>query len=195
MSQRLFSRLAVKFVQHTLQLRRGEQRCLRAFASSAYYPSRGDFAVSEKRRFCGKDVLAFAQLTGDCNPLHTDPEYPSRFGQPIVHGMLVASLIPALFAQCCPGSIYLSQNVKFLSPVYLDDYVHARIDVSRVRRVSSGDNSMVLVCDTYCFAESESPPVETASAKCRSVIKGEAVVLLPPNLALNGFSKQSVSRD
>lgn len=72
------------------------------------------------RTFDADDVAEFASLSGDENPLHLDPDYAAetRFGEPIVHGALVASLISAALARFEGTVIYVEQDVEFQSPVY-----------------------------------------------------------------------------
>lgn len=90
-----------------------------------------------RRIFTQQDVQAFADLSGDANPLHIDPEYASRtaFGRPIVHGMLTASLLSNLLGEELPGpgTIYLGQSLKFLSPVYVGEEVTVTVEVTHIR--------------------------------------------------------------
>ena len=80
------------------------------------------------KTFTEDDVEQFAFLSGDDNPLHTDAEYAegTRFGEPIVHGALVNSLISAALAQYPGTVIYLGQDVSFESPVYPGTELTAR---------------------------------------------------------------------
>lgn len=77
------------------------------------------------------DVYGFAGITMDFNPLHVDKEIAAagRFKQRVVHGMLSASLISGAIAAFLPGSIYLSQNLKFTAPVFFGDTLTAAIKV------------------------------------------------------------------
>jgi 3-hydroxybutyryl-CoA dehydratase len=72
-------------------------------------------------------VESFALLTGDYNPIHLDSEYASnsRFGKPIAHGMLLSSFFSKIIASNYPGvgSIYLSQDIKFIKPCYVGDTI------------------------------------------------------------------------
>ncbi|HWY35076.1 MAG TPA: MaoC family dehydratase, partial [Nitrosopumilaceae archaeon] len=70
----------------------------------------------------------FAEVTGDKNPVHLDPEYAAKtmFKRPIMHGMLGASLFSKVFGTLFPGegTIYLKQSLNFLKPMYVEtDYV------------------------------------------------------------------------
>lgn len=76
---------------------------------------------SFNRTFTNNDILSFAQLTGDFNPLHINPNHGQKiFRQNIVHGMLVGSLFSTLVGMYCPGKncLYLSQEIRFLKPIY-----------------------------------------------------------------------------
>jgi acyl dehydratase len=79
------------------------------------------------RRFSQEEVLLFARLSGDNNPLHHDLEFckTTIFKQPICHGMLGASLFSNLLGNNIKGSIYISQTLKFLRPVYIDEDIQA----------------------------------------------------------------------
>ena len=80
-----------------------------------------------------EEVILFAKISGDDNPIHLDEEYAknSIFKQKIAHGFLVGSLISAVIAKDLPGNgtIYLSQNLKFLAPVFLNETITAHIEV------------------------------------------------------------------
>tara|TARA_B100000424_G_C22944534_1_gene502672 strand:- start:5169 stop:5552 length:384 start_codon:yes stop_codon:yes gene_type:complete len=82
------------------------------------------------------DVKQFSIISGDVNPIHLDDEYAkeTRFGKRIAHGILVASHISALIANKLPGegSILLSQTLKFLSPVYLNDTIKTKVKVTEI---------------------------------------------------------------
>ena len=82
------------------------------------------------------DVMAFAEVTGDFNPVHVDEAAAARspFGGRIAHGMLAAGLISATLAMKLPGpgTIYLGQTLRFTKPVRLGDTVTARVEVLEV---------------------------------------------------------------
>lgn len=83
--------------------------------------------------FTPADVAAFADLSGDHNPVHLDAAYAAstRFGKPIVHGMLVSSLFSRLLAEELPGpgTIYIAQDLTFRRPVFVGQTVLAAVDV------------------------------------------------------------------
>jgi len=92
----------------------------------------GDFAEHAKT-VSETDVYLFAGLTGDFNPAHVNAQAAgqSMFKERIAHGMLSAGLISAVLGMQLPGpgSIYLSQTLKFLAPVKFGDTITARAEV------------------------------------------------------------------
>ena len=82
------------------------------------------------------DIALFAGVTGDFNPVHVDAvaAAQSRFGERIAHGMLSAGFISAVIAMQLPGpgSIYLSQSLRFTKPVRIGDTVTTRVEVVEV---------------------------------------------------------------
>ena len=79
------------------------------------------------------DVVMFAGVTGDFNPAHVDAVAAEKgpFGGRIAHGMLSASFISTVLAMRLPGpgTIYLSQGLRFLRPVRIGDTVTAKVQV------------------------------------------------------------------
>jgi 3-hydroxybutyryl-CoA dehydratase len=82
------------------------------------------------------DIVKFAELTGDANPVHLNEAYAeaTQFGSRIAHGMFAAGLISAVLGTKLPGpgTIYLSQELKFRAPVYIGDTVVARVKVEEL---------------------------------------------------------------
>ena len=82
------------------------------------------------------DIALFAGVTGDFNAVHIDAAAAaqSRFGERIAHGMLSAGFISAVLGMRLPGpgSVYLSQSLKFTKPVRIGDTVTARVEVLEV---------------------------------------------------------------
>ena len=82
------------------------------------------------------DLVLFAGVSGDINPMHVDQEYAktTMFQGRIAHGMLTASFISAVLVTKLPGPgcIYLSQNLKFKAPVRPGDTVRAKVTVKSV---------------------------------------------------------------
>ncbi|MEO8192758.1 MAG: MaoC family dehydratase [Gemmatimonadales bacterium] len=82
------------------------------------------------------DVMTFAGITGDFNPVHVDEAAAAktRFGGRIAHGMLSAGLISAVIANQLPGagSIYLTQTLRFTAPVRIGDTVTVSVSVAEL---------------------------------------------------------------
>ena len=82
------------------------------------------------------DVLMFAAVSGDTNPLHMNREFAeqTRFNRQIVHGMLTTSLWSTLVGTRLPGpgSAYMSQEINFLKPVHIGDTVTARMTITKI---------------------------------------------------------------
>jgi 3-hydroxybutyryl-CoA dehydratase len=113
------------------------------------------------------DVVLFAGITGDTNPVHLDEDAArrSRFGGRIAHGLLTAGLVSAVLGTRLPGpgAIYTAQTLRFLRPVRIGDTVTARVEVIELvpekRRVRLA---------TTCSNQTGEP-----------VLEGEATVLVP----------------
>jgi acyl dehydratase len=116
-------------------------------------------------------VRAFAELTGDFNPLHFDEHFASRtrFGRLVVQGGLTTGLLHALVAMDLPGpgSVFLSQSWKFTAPVYIGDTITARAEVVHVHEskpvtqlrvtVSRQDGQSVLEGEAWCYTMGSEP--------------------------------------
>lgn len=91
---------------------------------------------SVKKTFTAVDVKAFASLTGDYNPVHFDEEYAATtiFKKPIVHGPLVITMITTVFANNLPGpgTVYLSHDVKYINPVYINDEIIGVVEIIEI---------------------------------------------------------------
>lgn len=104
-------------------------------------------------------IETFAALTGDENPLHTDPDYAKNafFGERVAHGALVASVISAALTELPGENLYLSQELEFQEPVYPGDTVTATVTV-----VEEVDDGRVAV---ETIAETDAGTVVTGMAK------------------------------
>jgi len=98
--------------------------------------------ASFSRTVTETDVVMFAGLSGDYNPVHMDREYAAgtRFGQRIAHGLLTASFLSRLLGMELPGkeSVYLEQTIKFTKPVFIGDTITATaeiLDIDHKRRI------------------------------------------------------------
>ena len=80
-----------------------------------------------------RDIEQFAEISTDHNPVHLDDDYArdTIFEGRIAHGMLTAGLVSAVIGEQLPGhgTIYMSQNLKFLAPVRPGELVHAEVKV------------------------------------------------------------------
>ncbi len=116
------------------------------------------------------DIVAFAEVSGDNNPLHLDDEYAAgtMFGERIAHGMLSASLLSAVLGTRLPGpgAVYLSQTLKFRAPVRVGDHVSA---VATVTSLEQDRRRVTLAC--------------TCSVADLVVVDGEAQVMVPSRKA------------
>lgn len=85
---------------------------------------------SFNKKISEDDVLKFAEITGDHNPLHVDKNFgkKSKFKRNLVHGMLAGSLFSTLVGMYCPGknALYLSQTLSFKFPIFYGDVVIVR---------------------------------------------------------------------
>lgn len=140
------------------------------------YTIRNEFFIGERatitKSIAEDDIIAFAEASGDYNPLHLDPEFASRtrFKGCIAHGMLCASLISALLGTKLPGpgSIYFSQNLRFLQPVRAGDIITAEVEVTQWDRAKH-----TIRLKTQCRNDSG-----------EQVLDGDAFLLIEPLLEL-----------
>ena len=110
-------------------------------------------------------VKAFAELTGDYNPLHFDEDFATqtKFGRLVVQGGLTTGLLHALVAMDMPGpgTVFLSQDWKFTAPVFIGDTIVAEAEVMSVHAtkpvcqltvcVKRQDDETVLEGEAWCY--------------------------------------------
>jgi 3-hydroxybutyryl-CoA dehydratase len=112
------------------------------------------------------DIVLFAGISGDNNPLHLDDDYARStiFKSRIAHGMLTASFISTVIGMRLPGPgcVYVSQNLRFKAPVRIGDTVRAVVEVTAIDQ----DRARVTV-STRCLVGD------------KVVIDGEAVLMVP----------------
>jgi 3-hydroxybutyryl-CoA dehydratase len=108
----------------------------------------GDTA-SFSKTITDADLVLYAGISGDTNPLHLDAEYAreSRFGQRIAHGLLTAGLISTVLGTKLPGpgAIYAGQTLRFLQPVFVGDTITATATVTAYDR-ARGRLTIATVC-------------------------------------------------
>ena len=129
-----------------------------------------DLAVGMTARYARTvteaDIVLFAGVSGDHNPVHMNEVYAAgtMFKGRIAHGFLSASLISTTIGTRLPGpgSIYLSQNLRFKAPVRVGDTVEARVTVTGVYPEK---NRVAL--QTNCYVGD------------RQVVEGDALVMVP----------------
>ncbi len=116
------------------------------------------------------DIIAFAEITGDKNPVHLDAEYAAKtiFKGKIAHGMLSAGYISAVFGieMPGPGAIYVSQTLNFRAPVRSGDRVVAKV---RVMELYPAKRRARFEC--VCAVDG------------KAVLEGEAVLMVPARAA------------
>ncbi|RMG78811.1 MAG: MaoC family dehydratase [Chloroflexi bacterium] len=114
-----------------------------------------------------EQIRAFAQASGDHNPVHLDDDYAAQtpFGRRIAHGMLTASFISAILGNDLPGpgTIYLGQDLKFKAPVHIGDTITATVEVVKYR-----EDRRIATLRTAC-----------TNQEGKVVLEGEAVVIAP----------------
>lgn len=90
----------------------------------------GDRAVVS-RTVTERDIDVFADLSGDRNPLHVDPDFAgrTRFGRRLVHGALASSYTSAALTKLGIGHVYVSQQTRFRRPVFPGDTVTATAEI------------------------------------------------------------------
>jgi 3-hydroxybutyryl-CoA dehydratase len=121
---------------------------------------------SRVKTITDRDITLFAEVSTDHNPVHLNDDYArdTMFQGRIAHGMLTASLISAVVGEQLPGhgTVYLSQNLRFMAPVRPGDQLEAFVKVAAIdhakRRVT---------LETHCMVGNT------------LVLKGDALVLAP----------------
>ena len=89
-----------------------------------------------KKTITNEDIQKFAEVSLDFNPIHMDEEAGknSIFGKRIAHGMISAGLISAVLGTKLPGegAIYMSQELKFMAPVFIGDTLTAICEIEEL---------------------------------------------------------------
>lgn len=122
-----------------------------------------------EKRFTEEEVLKFAELTGDRNPIHLDENYATTtiFGHRIIHGMLAVSFISKILGMDFPGpgTIYLGQNISFKKPIKINEKIIFSLEVVKIN-----EEKRNMVISTTCLNENN-----------EVVISGEAYVKFNKN--------------
>lgn len=88
---------------------------------------------SKEFSFSQDQVDAFAKITGDDNPIHTNDEYAKKsiFKRRIMHGFLTGSIFSKVFGTLFPGegTVYLKQNMSFLQPMFVEEVYTANFEI------------------------------------------------------------------
>jgi 3-hydroxybutyryl-CoA dehydratase len=104
---------------------------------------------SKSRLITDELIRAFAEVSGDYNPIHLDEAFAknTRFGKRIAHGMLSGALISSVLGYELSERkiVYLSQTLKFVSPVFIGDTVTATGTVTKIR-----EDKPIVVIATVC---------------------------------------------
>jgi len=111
-------------------------------------------------------VRAFAEVSGDYNPIHLDEDFAktTRFGRRIAHGMLSGAFISAVlgYEMTEKKIVYLSQTLKFTAPVFIGDTVTTTATVTAIR-----EDKNIVTMDTICTNQNG-----------ETLVKGESVVMV-----------------
>jgi 3-hydroxybutyryl-CoA dehydratase len=93
-------------------------------------------AETLRKTIDSSDVVGFAEVTGDRNPIHLSEHFAAKtpFGTRIAHGLYTASLISAVLGTRLPGpgAIYISQTLNFRAPVKIGDTVDVSVSVAEL---------------------------------------------------------------
>ena len=121
--------------------------------------------ASRRLTLTADHVQKFAEISGDRNPLHFDEAFASKtkFGRLVVQGGLTTGLLHALVAMDLPGpgTVFLSQNWKFVAPVFVGDTITADAEIVSVHptkpvtqlrvRVARDGGETVLEGEAWCY--------------------------------------------
>ena len=121
--------------------------------------------VTAGRTVTEADIVNFAGISGDYNPLHFDEEFTSktRFGRLMAQGGIAVGLIHALVAMDMPGpgTVFLSQDWKFTAPVFIGNTITAEAEVVSVHAskpvcqlkvvIRRQDDEIVLAGEAWCY--------------------------------------------
>ncbi len=122
---------------------------------------------SHTKKVTEEMIVHFAEATGDDNPVHLDAEFAKNaiFKKQVAHGMLTTGIMSGVFGTRFPGqgTIYISQTVQFLRPVFIGDEITVAM---KVLEVNTEKNRIKV--DTTCLNQDG-----------KKVLVGQAVVMPP----------------
>ncbi len=139
----------------------------------------GAVIESSSRTITEQDILRFADLSGDTNPLHVDPAYAqtTMFGQQIAHGLLGLSIASGLAWQTgvIRGTVeaFIGLEWKFRAPIFIGDAVHLRIEVSKKKEMARLGGGFVTFAVALLNQRDEVVQKGTWTALVRSRSKAE----------------------
>lgn len=121
-----------------------------------------DYKIGDTAKFTKviteEDVMKFAEVSGDYNPLHTDPEFAKTqmFGKQVAHGVISVGLISAVLGMELfgPGILYGEQSVRFVKPVYFRDELTAVATVKEKLTKKEG-KLKIIKCETKVFNQDD----------------------------------------
>ncbi len=123
---------------------------------------------SNERKVTDKLIRGFAEVSGDFNPIHLDEEFAkkTRFGRRIAHGMLSGAFISAVLGYEFKERkiVYLSQTMRFIAPVFIDDTITTSGTVTGIRKEKG-----IVTLETICTNQNGD-----------ITLKGEAIVMILP---------------
>ena len=121
---------------------------------------------AKTRKVTDELVRAFAEVSGDYNPIHLDEAFAAqtRFGRRIAHGMLSGAFISAVLGYEFEERkiVYLSQKMKFVSPVFIGDTITTTAIVKQIR-----EERGIVTLETICTNQAGTVTVQ-----------GEAMVMI-----------------
>ena len=125
-------------------------------------------SFSKSRLVTDELIRKFAEISGDFNPIHLDEEFArkTRFGRRIAHGMLSGSFISAVLGYEFKERkiVYLSQTMRFIAPVFIDDTITTSGTVTGIRKEKG-----IVTLETVCTNQNGD-----------ITLKGEAIVMILP---------------
>ena len=123
-------------------------------------------SFSTTREVTDELVRKFAEVSGDYNPIHLEDEFAAktRFGKRIAHGMLTGAFVSAILGNELMEQpvIYLSQSLKFVAPVFIDDTVTTTSTITKIR-----EEKGIVTFENVC-----------KNQHGETLVKGESVIMI-----------------